>query len=84
MENARKNARRPAVRRGSGNLGVHPLRRAERSDLLSAAQIEELLDQAVRPSVEEIRAFLRANDEAVFNQVRGGGFVLGRHYQLRG
>jgi hypothetical protein len=50
---------------------------------LSAAQIGELLDPAVRPSVTEIRDFLRANDEAVFNQVRRGGFVLGRHYQLR-
>ncbi len=49
---------------------------------LSAAQIAELLYPAVRPSVAEIRDFLRANDEAVFNQVRRGGFVLGRHYQL--
>jgi len=50
---------------------------------LSAAQLAELLDPSVRPSVAEIRDFLRANDEAVFNQVRRGGYALGRHYQLR-
>lgn len=49
---------------------------------LSAAQISELLDPAVRPSIAEIRAFLRANDDTVFKQVRRGGFVLGSHYQL--
>jgi hypothetical protein len=50
---------------------------------LSAAQIAELLDPSVRPSVAKIRDFLRANDEMVFNQVRRGSFVLGRQYQLR-
>ena len=53
------------------------------SESLSAAQIAELLDPAARPSVDEIRAFLRANDQTVFNQVRRGGFVLGSHYHLR-
>lgn len=53
------------------------------SESLSAAQLAELLDPSVRPSVAEIRDFLRANDDAVFNQVRRGAFVLGRHYQLR-
>jgi hypothetical protein len=27
-------------------------------------------------------AYLRANDKTLFAQVRGDGFVLGRHYQL--
>ena len=51
---------------------------------LSAARLAELLDLSVRPSVAEIRAFLRANDKAVFGQVRRGGFKLGSHFQLRG
>lgn len=51
---------------------------------LSAAQLAELLDPAVRPSVADLRAFLRAHDNAVFKQVRRGGFVLGSHYHLRG
>ena len=51
---------------------------------LSAAQLAELLDPSVRPSVAEIRAFLRAHDSLVFQQVRRGGFVLGAHYQLTG
>jgi hypothetical protein len=50
---------------------------------LSAAQLAELLDPSVRPSVPEIRAFLRANDSGLFNQVRRGGFMLGSRYQLR-
>jgi hypothetical protein len=50
---------------------------------LSAAQLAELLDPSVRPSVAEIRAFLRANDNGLFNQVRRGGFMLGSKYQLR-
>lgn len=48
---------------------------------LSAAQLAELLDPSVRPSVADIRAFLRAYDNAVFKQVSRGGFVLGSHYQ---
>jgi predicted nucleic acid-binding protein len=54
------------------------------SESLSAAQLAELLDPTVRPSVADIRAFLRAYDNTVFKQVRRGGFVLGVHYQLRG
>lgn len=51
---------------------------------LSAAQVAELLDPKVRPSVADIRAFLREHDHAVFRQVRRGGFVLGGHYRLTG
>jgi hypothetical protein len=51
---------------------------------LSAAQLAELLDPSVRPSVADIRAFLRAHDNMVFQQVRRGGFVLGTQYQLTG
>jgi hypothetical protein len=54
------------------------------AESLSAAQVAELLDQSVRPAVADIRAFLRANDNAVFKQVRRGGFVLGLHYRLPG
>jgi hypothetical protein len=49
---------------------------------LSAQQVADLLDPPLRPPVAEIRAYLRANDKTLFNQVRRGGFVLGRHYQL--
>jgi hypothetical protein len=54
------------------------------SESLSAAQLAELLDPTMRPSVADIRAFLRAHDNEVFQQVRRGGFVLGAHYQLTG
>jgi hypothetical protein len=49
---------------------------------LSAQQIADLLDQRLKPPVAEIRGYLRANDKTLFAQVRRGGFVLGRHYQL--
>jgi hypothetical protein len=51
---------------------------------LSAHQLADLLDPSVRPSVADLRAFLRAHDTTVFDQVRRGGFVLGSHYQLPG
>jgi hypothetical protein len=34
--------------------------------------------------VAKLRAFLREHDDVVFDQVRHGGFVLGKHYQLPG
>jgi hypothetical protein len=49
---------------------------------LSAQQIADLLDQRLSPPSAEIRAYLRANEKTLFAQVRRGGFVLGRHYQL--
>ena len=49
---------------------------------LSAAQLAELLDPKLRPSVAHIRAFLREHDNAVVKQVRRDGYVLGSHYQL--
>ena len=51
---------------------------------LSAAQVAELLDPKERPSVADIRAFLRAHDNGIFQQVRRGGFVLGAQYELPG
>lgn len=51
---------------------------------LSAAQLAELLDPSVRLPVADIRAFLRENDDATVDQVRRGGFVLGKRYQLSG
>jgi len=51
---------------------------------LSAAQLAEVLDPSVRLPVADIRAFLRKNDNATVHQVRRGGFVLGRHFQLTG
>jgi hypothetical protein len=51
---------------------------------LSAQQLAELLDPPVRPSVADLRAFLRAHDGTVLAQVRRGGFVLGSHYHLPG
>jgi hypothetical protein len=52
------------------------------SEPLSAAQLAELLDPAVRRPAAEIRAFLREHDNTVFQQVRRGGFVLGAQYEL--
>ena len=49
---------------------------------LSAKQLADLIDPTLRPPVADLRAYLRANDEALFTQVRRGGFVLGRHYSL--
>ncbi len=51
---------------------------------LSAQQLAELLDPSVRPSVADLRAYLRELDGMVFDQVRRGGFVLGSRYQLPG
>ncbi len=56
---------------------------ARSTESLSAAQIAELLDPSLRPSVAEIRALLRAHDQTVFRQVRHGGYVLGSTYQLQ-
>jgi hypothetical protein len=48
---------------------------------LSAQQLAGQLAPSLRPSVTDLRAFLRAND-AMFDQVRRGGYELGLHYQL--
>jgi hypothetical protein len=44
-------------------------------DSLSAQQLAELLDEPVRPPVASLRAFLHANGQTVFAEVRRGGFV---------
>ncbi len=49
---------------------------------LSAQQLADLLDPSMRPSVADLRAFLRCHDTTVFDQVRRGRFALGSHYQL--
>jgi hypothetical protein len=51
---------------------------------LSAQQLAELLDSPMRPSVTDLRAWLRQHDGTVFRQVRRGGFVLGSRYHLPG
>lgn len=48
---------------------------------LSAQQLADLLDESVRPKVADLRAFLRTND-AIFNEVRRGGYELGLQYRL--
>lgn len=48
---------------------------------LSAQQLADLLDPSVRPKVTDLRTFLRAND-AIFAQVRRGGYELGLRYEL--
>lgn len=48
---------------------------------LSAQQLADLVGASLRPRVSDLRAYLRGN-EAVFTQVRRGGFELGRRYQL--
>ena len=47
-------------------------------------ELADLLDASPRPSVADLRAYLRANDKTLFAQVRRGGFVLGRHCKLPG
>jgi hypothetical protein len=48
---------------------------------LSAQQLADQLPQELRPSVTGLRDFLRAND-AMFDQVRRGGYELGLRYEL--
>lgn len=48
---------------------------------LSAQQLADLLDAPLRPRMADLRAYLWDND-ALFAQVRRGGFELGRHYRL--
>jgi hypothetical protein len=57
---------------------------AASTESLSAQQLADLLDPSVRRPVADLRAFLRAHDVTVFDQVRRGGFVLGSHYHLPG
>jgi hypothetical protein len=51
---------------------------------LSAQQLADLLDPPVRPSVADLRAWLRQHDGTIFDQVRHGGFVLGSRCRLPG
>jgi hypothetical protein len=83
---ARVTLRASVVPKPQGRTPVSAIMRelALSSESLSAAQLAELLDPSGRPSVADIRAFLRAYDKAVFKHMRRGGFVLGSHYQLRG
>lgn len=53
------------------------------TESLSAQQLAELLDPSVRPPVADLRAFLRAHDDTVFQQVRRG-VVIGSRYRLSG
>jgi hypothetical protein len=48
---------------------------------LSAQHLAGLLDVPLRPGIADLRAYLRGN-EAMFAQVRRGGYELGRHYRL--
>lgn len=48
---------------------------------LSAQELAGLLAPQARPSVTDLRPFLRTHDGTVFTQVRRGGFVLGSRYQ---
>lgn len=50
---------------------------------LSAQQLVDRLDESARPSVAGLRGYLRANDNALFYQVRRGGFALGTFYELK-
>jgi hypothetical protein len=50
---------------------------------LSAQQLADRLDEAVRPPVAGLRGYLRANDKALVYQVRRGGFVLCTFYELK-
>lgn len=68
--------------RGMVSAVVRELALAEES--LSAQQLTELLDPPVRPSVADLRAWLRHYDDTVVSQVRRGGFVLGSRCQLSG
>jgi hypothetical protein len=52
-------------------------------DSQSAQQIVDSLDEGVRPSVPDLRAYLHAYDKTMFAEVRRGAFDLGRHCSLR-
>jgi hypothetical protein len=52
------------------------------AESLSAEQLAGLLDPPLRSPVATLRAYLRANDQTIFDQVRRGGFALGHHYEL--
>ena len=69
----------PATR-SPGSAIIRELALSE--DSLSAQQLAERLDDSVRPSAPRLRAYLRANDDALVYQVRRGGFVLGAFYKL--
>ncbi|MFI5496807.1 hypothetical protein [Actinoplanes sp. NPDC051859] len=49
---------------------------------LSACRLFEIADPRPDLPVAGIRAFLRKNDQTLFNQVRRGSFMLGRRYDL--
>jgi len=49
---------------------------------LSAAQLAEQLEPAIRLRADRLREFLREHDGTVFDQVRRGGYVLGSRYEL--
>ncbi len=49
---------------------------------LSAQHLAGLLDESVRLPIARLRAYLRANDRTLVNEVRRGGFALGAHYRL--
>jgi hypothetical protein len=51
------------------------------SESLSAQQLAELLNSSEKPSVKSLRTFMHT-ETGTFVEVRYGGFVLGRSYQL--
>lgn len=49
---------------------------------LSAQQLCGILDDSVRPPVDQLRRFLHGNKTTMFSEVRRGGFVLGARYSV--
>ena len=70
----------PATRSPESAI-VRELALSERS--LSAQQLVDRLNEAVRPPVAGLSGYLRANDKALVHQIRRGGFALGTFYKLK-
>jgi hypothetical protein len=55
---------------------------ATADESMSAQEIYETLDDAVRPSIHLLRGWLHRNKATVFQEVRRGSFLLGNRYAL--
>jgi hypothetical protein len=66
--------------RTPGSAMIRELALADES--LSAQQLADLLDDSSRPAVPVLRAYLHANDNGLFLQIRRGSFQLGGYFRL--
>jgi hypothetical protein len=66
--------------RTPGSAMIRELALADES--LSAQRLADLLDDSARPAVPLLRAFLYANDDGLFLQVRRSSFQLGAYFRV--